>query len=527
MPTWERLTALDASFLALEDGDLHMHVGATILFEPGDLVGPHGELDIARVRRAVEARLHLMPRYRQKLAYVPYEGHPVWIDDDRFTLEYHVRLTALPKPGGQDELTQLAGRIMSQQLDRGKPLWEIWLVEGLQNGGFGMICKTHHCMIDGIAGTDILAALLNVDPDATAGRAKPWKPRRAPHAVSLAVGAVRHRMEKPAGLFKTARRAVRSPVKVLREAEDYLDSIGQILAPGLRGGSQTPLNADVGPHRRLQWVTMQLEDVKAVKNALGGTVNDVVLATVAGMLRKFFRHRGVSVGGLDIKALVPVSVRPDEARGQMGNQIATMVAALPVRAKTPKARLAAVTQTTRDLKESKQAIGAERLAAVADWTVPNILVQAVRLQTRARAYNLVVTNVPGPQIPLYLEGARMEATYPLVPLMGRNQTLGIALMSYNGGLFWGLNGDFDAMADLDLVAEFLEAAFAEMQHAAFGGKRTRPSQTKRRQKTAAKTKTNAKGKTHSKAAAGTGTRKAAKRKSRTRSARNDSAVASG
>ncbi len=466
MPSWERLTALDASFLGLEDGDLHMHVGATLSFEPGSLVGPHGEVDITRIRKVVASKLHLVPRYRQRLAAIPYEGHPIWIDDDRFNIEYHVRLTALPKPGDGDELMRLAGRIMSQQLDRGKPLWEMWVVEGVQGGGFAIICKNHHCMIDGIAGTDILTALLDMNPDLRAGRPKPWRPRRAPHAISLVSSALLRRIEAPAEFLRSTRRALRSPRKLLRDAGDYIESIGEILAPGLNGGSQTPLNAQIGTHRRFRWLTMDLGEVKAVKNALGGTLNDVVLATVTGMLRRFFRHRGIAVAGLDIKALVPVSVRPDAARGQMGNQIATMVAPLPLKLKTARARLAAVHKTTQGLKESKQAIGAERLAAVADWTVPNILVQAVRIQTRARAYNLVVTNVPGPQIPLYMDGARMTTTYPLVPLLGRNQCLGIALMSYNGKLFWGLNGDFEGMSDLDMVAKFLQAAFEELQEAA-------------------------------------------------------------
>lgn len=492
MPTWERLSALDASFLGLEDGRTHMHVGATMIFEPGDLVGPHGELDIAALRKSWEAKLHLVPRYRQKVAWVPYEKHPVWVDDDRFNIEYHIRLAALPRPGGEAELKRLSARIMSQQLDRGKPLWEAWYVEGLKGGRFALISKTHHCMIDGIAGTDLMQVLLDIDPKARAGRPHTWKPRRSPHAVSLAVGAVRHRLEMPAEIFKATRRAIRRPAALVKDAEEYLGSIAEALKPGLRGGSQTPINAPVGPHRRFEWLDLPLADVKAVKNALGGTVNDVVLATVAGMLRRFLRHRGIATDGLDLKALVPVSVRPEEARGQTGNQIAMMIAPLPVKLRDPEARLAAVRKTMQGLKESKMAIGAERLSAVADWTVPNIIVQAVRIQTRARAYNLVVTNVPGPQIPLYMEGAEMTAAYPVVPLMGANQALGIALLSYNGKLCWGLHGDWEALADLDRVAHYLREAFEELQELAGTrpARRKKPTATTRPQTrtTGAKTK---------------------------------------
>ncbi len=465
MAAWDRLTGLDATFLELEDGNAHMHIGATMVFEPGPLVGADGRLDIERIRRAVAAKLHLVARYRQKLAYVPLEGHPVWVDDDQFNLEYHVRLTALPYPGGPDELKRLTARIMSQMLDRGKPLWEIWIVEGLQSGGFAMINKTHHCMVDGISGSDIISTLLDPDPRLPTGRPQAWKPRPTPHAVNLTADAVRHRLEQPLELLRATRRAITNPITTLREAQAAVQSVAQAVAPGLTKASETPFNVPIGPHRQMEWTSMPLAQVKAVKDALGGTVNDVVLATVAGAVRRYFRYRRVPVRDLDFRVMIPVSVRTKGEEGALGNRVSLMVAPLPIGLKSAVERLHAIIATTKDLKRSKQAVGAERLTSMAEWAVPNLMAQAARLVTRARAFNLVVTNVPGPQVTLYLEGARMVASYPVVPLT-HNMACGVALFSYDGTLYWGLNGDWDAMADMDRLIRFVGEAFDELQTAA-------------------------------------------------------------
>lgn len=484
MPAWDRLSALDATFLGLEDGNAHMHVGATMVFEPGPLVDADGRLDVDRIRRAVAAKLHLVPRYRQKLAYVPVEGHPVWVDDENFNLEYHVRAAALPYPGGPQELKRLTGRIMSQMLDRGKPLWEIWVVEGLQDGGFALINKTHHCMIDGVSGSDVISALLDPDPTLPLGRPQPWKPRPAPHAVNLTADALRHRLEQPVELLRATRRAITDPAKALRESQAVVRSVAEALAPSLRKASATPFNVPIGPHRLMEWTETPLEDVKAVKNVLGGTVNDVVLATVAGAVRRFFKYRRVSVQKMDFRVMIPVSVRRESERGSFGNRVSLMVAPLPIGIKSPVERLNAITATTKDLKRSKQAVGAERLTAMAEWTVPNLMAQAVRLATRARVVNLIVTNVPGPQVTLYLEGARMVASYPLVPLT-HNMACGIALFSYDGTLYWGINGDWDALHDSDRLLRYVGESFEELRAAAHAAepqpsrKRTRTTGTTR------------------------------------------------
>lgn len=479
MPAWDRLTALDATFLGLEDGNAHMHVGATMLFEPGPLVGPDGRLDIDRIRRAVTSKLHLVDRYRQKLAYVPVEGHPVWVDDDRFNIEYHVRLTALPHPGGPEQLKRLTSRIMSQMLDRGKPLWEMWLVEGLEDGGFAMINKTHHCMIDGVSGMDVISALLDPDPDLPMGRPHPWKPRPTPHALNLTADALRHRIEQPVELLRATRRAITNPAKALREAQGVVQSVADAVRPSLTKASETPFNVPIGPHRQIEWSEIPLERVKAVKNLVGGTVNDVVLATVAGAVRRFFKYRRLSTRHMDFRVMIPVSVRTGAERGAYGNRVSLMVAPLPVDISSPVERLQAITAITKDLKKSKQAVGAERLTALAEWGVPNLMAQAARLATRARAFNLVVTNVPGPQLPLYLEGARMRSTYPVVPLT-HNMACGVALLSYDGTLCWGLNGDWEAMPDLDRLRQDVEAAFAELEDAARQLGEQTPAPKKRR-----------------------------------------------
>ena len=465
MATWDRLSALDASFLGLEDGNAHMHVGGMLICDAGDLLRDDGGLKIERIRRAVEAKLHLVPHYRQKVAFVPYEGHPIWVDDERFNLEYHVRLSALPRPGGMAELKRLTGRVMSQELDRGKPLWELWCVEGLAESGFAMIWKTHHCLADGMGGSDIVSTLLDPDPATRADRPQLWTPKRPPHAVDLAIDTVRFRLEKQAELLRLGQRAVLHPGRTLRSAQHTVQSVAEALAPGLRRAAETPLNLEIGPHRAFTGVRMELDAVKDVKNALGGTVNDVVLATVAGALRRFFRYRRVGVDADNFRVMIPVSVRGDEERGTPGNMVTGMIARLPIDIKDPAERLAAVTQTTKDLKRSKAAVGAERLTAVAEWTVPNLLVQAARAMVRSRPFNLVVTNVPGPQIPLYMEGALMRAAYPVVPL-APHTAVGVALFSYNGHLYWGLNADWDAVPDVERLASDVEMAFAELCDAA-------------------------------------------------------------
>ena len=483
MSYYERLSALDASFIGLEDSRCHMHVGGVFLFDATPVRTASGGIDIDRIRQEIASRLHLVPRFRQKLAFLPYERLPIWVDDDRFRLAYHVRHAALPRPGDERTLKRLVGRIMSQQLDRTRPLWEMWFVEGLDRNRFALITKTHHCMIDGISGADLMSVIMRAEPVSTPGHPLPWVPRQRPSETKLIIDEVRRRIRQPFDLFGTVREAVLHPEDALGRAQETLGALAETLAPALRSASETPLNAEVGPSRRFDWTDIPLAELKAVKNALGGTLNDLVLATVAGALRRFFTQRGMDPDELDVRAMVPVSVRAADEQGMLGNRIAEMIAALPVHVDDPLRRLDDVRATMSDLKESKQAIGAEMMTAIAEWTVPNILVQAVRLTERSRPYNLVVTNVPGPQIPLYFLGSKMLTSYPVVPLF-RNQTLVVGLFSYDGGLYWGLNADWENVPDLHDFVEALHASFAELQKRAQRQRHGSPRRKRRPQRRA-------------------------------------------
>jgi WS/DGAT/MGAT family acyltransferase len=467
MARYERLSPLDRTFLDLEYPEAHMHVAGVTIFDANPLRTAGGGIDIDKIRRYVASRLHLIPRYRQRIARIPLENHPVWVDDDRFNLEYHVRHTALPRPGGDEQLKRLTGRIVSQQLDRGKPLWELWIVEGLDNDRFAMISKTHHCMIDGISAVDLASVLLSPSPGAAIPEAQPWNPEAIPSRGQLVIEEARRRFVAPFEFGKAVVDAMQNPTETAQNIGEQISAVTETLGAGLFPASESPFNQPIGPHRRFEWMAIELADVKRVKNALGGTVNDVVLATVAGAVGSFLRGRGFGpekLAELDFRAMVPVSLRTSSQHGTLGNQIASWAARLPIAETDPRRRLEQVRAVTADLKQSRQAMGAEVLARVSEWTVPTLLSLAMRLAARARSFNLTVTNVPGPQIPLYMIGSRMTAAYPLGPLF-LDQALNIALLSYDGKLHWGLNADWDVLPDLlDLVTairasfdEFLEA----------------------------------------------------------------------
>jgi diacylglycerol O-acyltransferase / wax synthase len=454
---FDRLTAIDASFLHQEGPTSHMHVGGLTLFEGPP--PPYTEL-----LDALRGRLHLVPRYRQKLSVPPAAtGRPLWVDDPSFSIEYHVRHTALPRPGSEGQLLRLAGRIFSQQLDRTKPLWEIWMVEGLDDGGFALITKTHHALIDGIAGVDIAQVVFDLGPVPTEvpHPDEAWKPAPEPSPVEvLAAGAL--------GLVKTSLRTAGAaaalatrPTEALRSARVAIEGLGEVAWAGMNPAPETPLNVEIGPHRRYVVVRNALADYKAVKNAFGGTVNDVVLTVVSGALRGWLQSRGVRTEGLELRALVPVSIRTRDQRGTTGNRIAAMRGPLPVYIEDPIARLRTVKAGMDDLKESKQAVGAEVLAGVQNFAPPTILAQASRLNFSTRLFNLIVTNVPGPQFPLYVRGREMLDVFP-VAFLPKNHALAIAIMSYNGRMNFGLLGDYDALPDIGVIAEGIEASLAEL-----------------------------------------------------------------
>jgi diacylglycerol O-acyltransferase / wax synthase len=455
----DRLTAVDASFLHQEDAASHMHIGGVTLFE-----GPPPPF--SAVLDHIRSRLHLVPRYRQKLAYPPLDsGRPLWVDDPNFNLEYHLRHSALPHPGSEEQLMRLAARVFSQQLDRSKPLWEMWFVEGLEGNRFALISKTHHSLVDGISGVDLATVIFDLQPVPPEMEIEPWQPRPEPTSAELVAAGV-------AGLAKTAFDvagkaigAVTNPSAAVDAAREAAEGIGEIVWAGLNPAPDTPLNVPIGPHRRYATVRNRLEDFRYVKQVLGGTVNDVVLAAVSGSLGRWLRSRGVRTEGLELRALVPVSTRSRAQQHQLGNQIVLMRGPLPVYIKDPVARLRFVKQEMDGLKESKQAVGARVLADVQQLAPPTILAQASRIQFSTRLFNLITTNVPGPQFPLYVLGRELLDLFPIA-FLPKSHSLAIAIMSYNGGINFGLLGDYDALPDIDMIADGIAESLAALKRAA-------------------------------------------------------------
>jgi len=448
----ERLTGLDTSFLHMERAGAHMHVASMSIFE-----GPapsHRDF-----RDHIASRLHLVPRFRQKLRFVPFDqGRPVWVDDPHLNLDYHVRQSALPAPGSEEQLRNLAARVFSQQLDRSKPLWELWLVEGLRDDRFAIVGKSHHALVDGVSGVDITTVLFDLDaePQGSPSTSPPWLARPEPTDLKLLGDAWRERLTSPKEIGRGVRAALRGPRQVLRG----VGATSKVLGAGM-AAPNTPFNVEIGPHRRLAITQADLTQLKRVKDKHGGTVNDVILSIVSGGLGKYLRARGHDTEGLEMRALVPVSVRAEEEHGALGNRISAMMAPLPVWSEDPVERLRILTGEMGDLKASGQAVGAEILTKLTDFAPSTIASQAARLQPAQRFFNLVVTNVPGPQFPLYVLGHKMESIFPMVPL-ARRQALCVGIMSYNGQVNFGLIGDYDAMADLDSFALDLETATEEI-----------------------------------------------------------------
>jgi WS/DGAT/MGAT family acyltransferase len=434
-----------------------MHVGAVAIFEGPPI--PHDEFV-----QGIESRLHLVPRYRQKLAFPRFEmGRPFWIDDPNFNVEYHVRHTALPGPGSEEQLRQLAGRIFSQRLDRSKPLWELWLVQGLDDGRFALISKTHHALVDGVSGVDISTVLFDLTPvpQEPDGAEDGWTPQPEPSDAELVTEGIKGVLRTPVELAGRAIGAVQHPGATFDQAREAVEGVAEVAWAGVNPAPDVPLNTPIGPHRRVWWVRSRLDDFKEIKDALGGTVNDVVLAIVAGALGRWLRSRGVRTEGLELRALVPVSIRGKDEKGALGNRIAAMRGPLPVYAQDPVERLRIVREAMKGLKESKQALGAEVISGLERFAPPTLLAQASRLNFSTRLFNLIVTNVPGPQFPLYIQGREMQEIVPIA-FLPEDHALAIAIMSYNGKMDFGLLGDYDAMPDIDTFGELLEESLAEL-----------------------------------------------------------------
>src|SRR5262245_1884623 len=456
----DRLTAVDASFLTNETSASHMHVGAILIFE-----GPPPKyVDLVE---HVRGKLDKVPRFRQRLVVPPLEaGRPLWADDVNFNLTYHIRHTALPEPGGEQQLKRLTGRVFSQQLDRSKPLWEMWLVQGLERDRFAVLTKPPPAAVDGVGGVDIGTVLFDLEPiPEPAPSEDGWVPDREPTTAELIARGVTDVAVAPAKLAERAVDAVRHPEAAARRVGEALEGLGEVVGAFADPAPDVPLNRQIGPHRRFTWARSELATFKLIKDALGGTVNDVVLAVVTGALRVWLHRRGVRTEGLELRALVPVSIRTADERGDLGNRIAAMRGPLPVYVEDPVRRLRVVSEQMEGLKRSKQALGAEVIARFNDFAPPTLLAQASRINFSTRLFNLIVTNVPGPQIPLYVLGRELEEVFP-VAFLPENHALAIAIMSYNGRICFGLLADYDSVEDAASIAEGIEASLAELEAAA-------------------------------------------------------------
>jgi WS/DGAT/MGAT family acyltransferase len=444
-----RLNATDASFLVQEREGSHMHIGGVMIFE-----GPMPDIDV--LKSHIRSRLHLVPRYRQRLVWAPFEtGRPFWVDDPDFNLSYHVRDAALPAPGNDEQLELMSARIFSQRLDRAKPLWEMWLVDGLAGGRFAMILKTHHSVIDGIAGVDVATVLLGIEPTTELEEPVPWRPGPMPTSGELLEIGVREASRAPLGLARKAVNLVKGEGEARAELGEFVSGATKAVTETIDAAPRTPLNGPITQHRRYRFVRNSLEDFKEIKTLLDTTLNDVVLTVTSDALGRWLRSRYYPTDGLKLRALVPVSTRPKAKRGQnaqSGNELLAMRGSLPVEEMDTLKRLSYIKNSMDGLKRNNQAVAADALTAVQNFAPPTILAQASRLNFSTRLFNLLVTNVPGPQQPLFLLDRPMVDVFP-IPFLAENHTLSVAVMSYNGRLNFGILGDYDAVQDIQVIAD--------------------------------------------------------------------------
>ncbi len=465
---YERLSALDAAFLDLEaDHNAHMHVGGVILLDATALTLAHGGVDCPRVRTQVENAVLRTPRLRQRIERTPGFQHPVWVDDPYFCLDYHFRHAALPKPGSMAELNRVAARIFSQRLDPTRPLWEIWIVEGLSGNRFALIPKVHHSLMDGMGAVGLMAAFAGFGATRPSNEIATLAP--SPSRAALWWGELRHRL----GSLQSSVRDTRSALKKVRServssAGEIAKGLGGALKHGLTPVSTTLFNPEkLGPHRRFETVRMSLKDIKAIKNELGGTINDVVLTLVASACRRYLARRGADLTYLEtFRALVPTNLRATEEKA-LGNRLSFMLAALPIQEPCPLRQHQLVREETERCKhESMEVQGTELLGKLDDRLGLGLVSAAFKTAIHRRAFNIVVTNVAGPPMRLPLFGANVLQVHPLVPLFA-HQALGVAVFSYQGSLYWGLNVDWDVVPDVDLLAADLTASLEALKGATF------------------------------------------------------------
>ena len=468
MAFYERLSVTDRIFLDMESNEAHLHVAGCFVFDAGPLRTLDGGIDFERVFNYVESRLYRTPRYRQRVHYVPIEGDPIWVDDPTFNLHYHVRHSHLPPPGDERQLKRLCGRIVSQLLDRGKPLWEMWIIDGLEGDRFAVITKVHHCMTDGIGGVELLGNLLSVEPMKTFDPGPTWLPRPAPDRRQLIRDAITRRMQAPLSITRSLISGAANPRASLEQAAKSARGLREAGSYTTNPCSQTPINLPIGSHRRFDWMALDLSAVKEIKNRVGGTVNDVALATAAGAFSHFLERRGIALHEqrkLDFRAACPVSVRSAGELGQLGNRVSNLIVKLPLAERDPLRRLERIRQTMSELKSSNQLLAMGILERVGELTHPSLMTYFARTNVEKRSSNFIFTNVPGPQTPWYLLEAPLLETYPVVPILPM-QGVGIALMSYCGGLYWGFNSDWEQVPDLHELVLATETSFRELHEAA-------------------------------------------------------------
>jgi diacylglycerol O-acyltransferase / wax synthase len=465
----ERLASVDAAFLEMETPRLHMHVGGLLIFDPPPPPADGVEVSgFARFLALIGSRLHLVPRYRQKLATPPLGlGNPVWIDDPDFDISYHVRHAALPQPGSMSQLTEYCARILSRPLDREKPLWETYVIEGLEEGRFAILSKTHHAMIDGLAGMDIATVMLDLEPEPSEpGPPAPWAASPTPSSRRLAFGAVRDLASSPAELVRTGRRVVKAPTRTAARALEVGRGVASVARTNLlKPAPRSLLNQAPGVNRRIAVQRIALADVKTIKNAFGTTVNDVVLAAVADATGRYLRGRGVRTDRLWLRAMVPVSTRDVSGDHALGNRVVSVFVDLPMGEMDPVERLRVCHDAMAEVKSSHHAVGAGFLIGLTQFAPPTIHAVASRAAARSRLYNFLVTNVPGPQVPIYCLGARLLGFFPFTPLAA-TQSYAVGLTSIDGWMNFGITADYDALPDVEDVTGHLVDAVAELHRSA-------------------------------------------------------------
>jgi diacylglycerol O-acyltransferase len=483
----ERLRQRDLAFLELETPTTPRHNATVEVFEPGDPAGPGGGFDYDRFVALILDRIPFVPRYRQRVQAVP--GHlanPVWVDDDHFDIGYHVRRSALPRPGSTDQLRELVARIVSRPLDRSRPLWEIYFVEGLTDGRVALLYKTHQALVDGVETVDLGQVLLDKDPAVKILGGDEWEPHRRPSSAALLAGALHDNLTERETALDTVRHTVAS---ALHTADRFTSGAGRVVAglTGRRPDRGNALSGELSQHRRVVGVETKLADYRKIREAHDGTINDVILATLTGALRAWLMTRTESMGGLrQVHAMVPVSVIDRELEAtSLGSQIAPHFVTLPVAEPSPVVRLHQVSYSFKAYKETGRAVAANRLAGIAGFapTTFHAIGSRVAAAEVRRDFQISITNVPGPQSPLYAAGARMLRTYPIPPLLP-GQAVAIGVTSYDGSVFYGITADRDLVPDADVLGQCVTEALTELLDTVTDGRPKVPRG--RRKKTAPK-----------------------------------------